>query len=285
MKHIFCAALTLLTSTIAWCAADIGWIDAINGNRNDVQILREGKKIDATQFLPIQENDRIEVVNTRTTVVLSFANGKTVNIDKGHTQIAKNSGQVPTVAGNLLGWIARLGKNEPSSQNKVLASSRGKGDSGKVSIPMLKNDNFLVAGDRVLALAWHGGKAPFTVKLIRRDNQAVIVTFTGVTDTKLVRQINIQPGIYELVVSDASGTGWREKLIAVANRTLPSSPLEFEDLPQDVRTALSTSWLASTDDGQWMLEAYTQIATQPNHSAADLMVLRALEEGITPKDN
>lgn len=282
MKRTLCAATMLLATTSVWSAVDVGWIESISGNAKDVRILRQGKIIEAAQFLPIQEGDNVTVVAGGTAVAITLGNGQKLTADNAHPLTATRSGAVPSVAGNLMGWIASLGKKESRGQTMVITSSRGADSAEKLAIPLLRNDNMLVAGDRPLALAWQGGKPPYSVKLLRRDTQKEAGSFAGIQQTHLVETIHITQGIYEIVLSDAAGATWREKLIAVANRTLPNAPAELDRLPEQIRTAVAAGWLAGIDDGLWVLEAYTQIVTRPQLQEADRVVMKALQDGEAP---
>lgn len=282
MHRPLLALIALVSSSTALGGVDVGWIEKINGNPSDVQILRGGKKVEATQFLPIQKGDQLSVVNDNTSLEVSLANGKRLKVDKSKSQIAQQAGEVPALSGNLMNWVASLAKKESKEPRIITAASRNSNEGGKLSIPLLKDDTTLIAGDRTLALAWQGGKAPYEVKLVRRDTQMVGAVFQGVENNRIMEKINLAPGAYELVVSDSAGTTWREKVIAVSNRSLPEIPVEFQSMSSSLKQVLTASWLASIEDGKWDLEAYTLIATLPQHSLAEKMVLQALENGNAP---
>ena len=283
MSRLAFLSISLFISASVWAGADVGWIEKIRGAPTAVQIIRDGKRIDATQFLPLQNGDQIYVETVATTVELSFANGKNLTIRQGQRETVTQSGEVPSVAGNLMSWIASLARSDKKKSNVVLASSRDTGEGTGLSIPLLKDDNTLIAGDREMALAWHGGKAPYELKLVQRETQKIGAHFKGLMHNRLLEKVSITPGIYELVVSDSVGDTWREKLIVVSETRLPEAPESLNVFPSHLKEILTALWLAGIDDGRWVLEAYTLIARQAHQEAPGVeAVMQAFEAGRVP---
>ena len=283
MKRTLLVLLAVAFSSTALGRTDLGWIEKINGDSVDVQIIRNSNKVDAIQFLAIQQGDNVSIVRGSTSVEISLANGKRLRVDKSTPQIALQTGAIPSLSGNLMNWVGSLASKEPNGNRIVTASTRNIGAFKKLSVPLLRDNTTIVAGERKLALAWQGGKAPFEVKLVRLDTQAVEATFKTLAANRLVETINLPPGTYELVVGDSAGASWHERVIAVTSSGLPETPAEFEVLSPSLRRVISAAWLSGIDDGKWALEAYTLIAALPQHSPADNRLLQALEMGESPE--
>jgi hypothetical protein len=283
MQRTLLATLALVHTSLAWSAIDIGWIDRIQGNVANIQIIREGKRIDAAHYLPIQKGDQISVSHAGTKVVLALANGQQLMVDSNHPRTALPSGEVPSVVSNLLDWMVSLSGEGAKRPKIVVASTRNSGASGRLAIPMIKDETTLVSGERDLALAWQGGTPPYEVKLVRRDDRRVALEVSGLDTPQLVRNIHIAPGIHELIVGDATGATWREKLIAVSEISLPEVPRAFASLPPNLSQTLGVAWLAGVDDGKWILEAYTRVATTPSLDETSKALMRALEAGEAPE--
>ena len=283
MKRTLLVLLAVAFSSTALGRTDIGWIEKINGDSVDVQIIRNSNKVDAIQFLAIQQGDNVSIVRGSTSVEISLANGKRLRVDKSTPQIALQTGAIPSLSGNLMNWVGSLASKEPNGNRIVTASTRNIGAFKKLSVPLLRDNTTIVAGERKLALAWQGGKAPFEVKLVRLDTQAVEATFKTLAANRLVETINLPPGTYELVVGDSAGASWHERVITVTSSGLPEAPAEFNVLSPSLRRVISAAWLSGIDDGKWALEAYTLIAALPQYSPADNRLLQALEMGESPE--
>ena len=283
MKRTLLVLLAVAFSSTALGRTDIGWIEKINGDSVDVQIIRNSNKVDAIQFLAIQQGDNVSIVRGSTSVEISLANGKRLRVDKSTPKIALQTGAIPSLSGNLMNWVGSLASKEPNGNRIVTASTRNIGAFKKLSVPLLRDNTTIVAGERKFALAWQGGKAPFEVKLVRLDTQVVEATFKTLAANRLIETINLPPGSYELVVGDSAGASWHERVITVTSSGLPEAPAEFNVLSPSLRRVISAAWLSGIDDGKWALEAYALIAALPEHSPADNRLLQALEMGESPE--
>lgn len=282
MNFLKTTLLYLIASSSAFAGIDVGWIEKINGYPSDVLILRKGQKIEATQFLPIQNGDQVSVLSKSTSLVVSLSNMKSLKVENSKPIIIQQTGEVPALFSNLFNWIASLDK-DLKAQRIITASSRSSSDGKGLTIPLLKDDTTLISGDRILALAWHGGTAPYEVSLVQRETRKVSAQFLNLESNRLVATVSITPGQYELIVSDSDRTEWREKVLAVASRPIPEPPAELIALHPYERRLATAIWLAGIEEGKWALEAYTLIAVQPQHDKVETNFLNALEIGHFPE--
>lgn len=272
MKRSLLAMLVLAFSSASWGGVEVGWVTKITGNPSQVKIVRNAASVVAVPFLAIENGDRIEVSGGDAVIEVSFANGTTAKVIKDRPLNVASSERVPTLGSNLMHWLLTLGKEDQKAKSTVTASARSGSDGDSLSMPLLRDSNNLVAGERNLALAWKGGKAPYALKLLRRDTRAITASFDNLATNHIFEKVNVKPGQYEVVVSDASGSSWREKLIVVADRSLPEPPDELKNVSASLRPTMVAYWLASIDDGSWTLEAYTLLAQQyTGHPAAEAL--------------
>jgi hypothetical protein len=293
MNRLLLAVVALVCSSASWGGLDVGWIEKIIGSPGDVQILRNSKKVDAAQFLPIQRGDQIIVNNVSTIVEVTFANGQRTTVSKSRPMstdwTAKEEGKVPSLASNLLNWMTSMGKKDPQQKRIVIAATRrseielSKSANGKrLFLPLIVDDTTLIEGKRAVALAWQGGTAPYEVRIVRMDTQLPAAVFRQVGVNRVVGTVELTQGVYELVVTDSVGISWQEKVVEVVKGKLPDPPVELKALPVNVQRTMQSIWLAGIEQGKWALEAYTILVTKPQQDAADKLVLDAFELGDLP---
>lgn len=155
---------------------------------------------------------------------------------------------------------------------------------GAFDLPLLAAPQIqLVAGKRRLHLGWHGGAAPYAVRLERLEPHSVVLDWTAASGHRTVLpEIDFSPGRYSLTLRYASdkpddlNLRVMDKLIVVPRRELPAAPRELGDarlsaLEQQLLTAFA---LEAQADGRWLLEAYQAVAPRAQESAAAAAWLR-----------
>lgn len=294
MKKITVIATIWSLAVPAMADIELGWIERIDGDPGDVRVLRAGQMMAARPFLPLERGDRISVEAARTKVVITFPNRLSpmeVNQstpfeieDTAHTAV-----KVPSVASNLLAWMGSLGKKDVGlARVAVTATRQGQSenqpqqDPDTLEVPLVTDDTVVVAGKRQLAVSWRGGKPPFTASLVRMETQEVVASLSGLAVNNFIAKAELFPGAYEIVITDAKGRIWRERLIEVIPGPIPTAPSELQDLPTESRRILTAAWLASFPGGRWVLEGYSLLALQPEPSPAEARLMQALAVGDTP---
>lgn len=195
-------------------------------------------------------------------------------------------GEVATIPKNLVTWLGQwlTRTNDQQLQQAVLLRTRGETENATTlpSITLLakaKQEQQLVAGERVLYLAWEGGKAPFTLTLEHAGNAQVLATKS---QTQWIRQkVSLSLGKYQLLLQDAQ-TKEAVKYPFTVVTQLPSSPDELNpvNLPADnLRSLTQAAWLASQEEGKWIWEAYQQVVALADNYPPARLVKTALEQG------
>ena len=279
MNKFLIIIFTLLSSTAALSDEYTGWIERVTGIQNNVKLVRNENEVSISQFMPVKNGDLIKVLDASTTVEISLIDGKKIKIDNTKTFKISGSGKVPTISSNLMNWLVSLVKNDSKEQRLIMAASRDSNEYRRLSIPMLQDETTLVSGKRLLALSWLGGKAPYEIKFLLKNNQITKAHFDKILSNNIVELINLPPGTYDLIVNDATGATWREKVIAVEDKTVPTFPEEFKKFPPQLNRLLSASWLAGQDDGKWILEAYTMLMENYSESVAEITLKERFESG------
>jgi hypothetical protein len=282
----FFVIVVLCISLSAYGKDDAGFLLKISGASKDVKVLRSNQLITPSEFLRLETGDQVSVSSDGTHIELSLSNGQYVRVDKAHPHTMAAATGNYSITDNLFSWVASSLAPSTSKPRTKIASSKGpqKENADELSMPLIKDGATLIAGERPVALAWLGGAAPFQVQLIRRDTR--VVAFVGASKTnRFVETVRLTPGAYEVLVHDANNREWREKVIAVADQKLPSSPASFKEFPPEIGEILNITWLAGLDQGKWILEAYARLATKPQRTDTENQLLVVLEAGRIPEQD
>jgi hypothetical protein len=136
----------------------------------------------------------------------------------------------------------------------------------------------IVAGDRVIALVWVQGEAPFEIRLSVRGR---IIAQQASADRAITLPVSLPAGPASLTIADKDGRS------ATVGFTAVSAPPPIPDMAASAvngehRALLEAGWLASHENGAWLLEAFQRLQpiAQANPAAATLQ--RALASGDRP---
>lgn len=180
------------------------------------------------------------------------------------------------VTGATAATAAGKGRAEPPK----LAGSRG----GAFEVPLLAAPQIqLVAGKRRLHLGWHGGTAPYAVRLERLEPHSVVLDWTPVSGHRTqLPEIDFSPGRYSVTLRytsdkpDDLSLRVMDQLMVVPPKDLPAEPagLRGTRLSALERALLAAFALEAQADGRWLLEAYQAVAPLAQESAAAAAWLR-----------
>jgi hypothetical protein len=139
-------------------------------------------------------------------------------------------------------------------------------------IPILAaSRSVLAAGNRAIFLSWQGGAQPFSVTLSAAGTGRIVSQVVSVRNACAVHlpQIDLQPGRYQLAVTDANNVKEEEDSLFVATE-VPAEPHELRDtnLPEEARQLYTATWLAVQDGGIWAFEAQQRVVAMDCRSAA-----------------
>lgn len=293
MRHKILLPLLVVASILALClpcrgraaqeerepAAWIEWAhpdNALDAATSQIVVRRLDENIKFTSpvhMAPLYPGDTIKINDAGACLYLLTSTGR-MRVDGkkaadsgGEYRIEVNSS---TVWGNFAAWFHKL------SGFQIVQAVTTRGGSGTPAIPTILeglDENFmfkLVAGKRDLRIRWTGGQAPFRVLVLNADDKRGEAPL-DIVDSKekrvALRNLNLTPGIYHLVIKDTRGLGVEnprglatlEKLEVVQD-VLPDMPTDLAEapLPDEARQLLYARWLA--EDRAWTLEAM-QIAS------------------------
>ena len=268
-------------------AAEIGWIDSIDGSAPGVKLVRQGKIEVAKPYSPLQTDDVIELPDEQTRVVVSYSDGKTQRIAFKQSPFRIESrGAAPSVPGNLLKWVSGLVAGDSQSPQQLTAmtamTARGTGNT-PLSVPYLTKRFFVVAQQRALYFSWSDGSAPFQLRLIRLADNKEIVSLSEIkTRTIMTPVVDLAAGDYRLEVADAGGSVYEDQLRAVA--AAPTFPESLQALPAASAKLVAASWLARAESGMWVIEAMQQLKELSATDSTAGAVLQQIEKGAALND-
>lgn len=276
--------LALLASLVATAAtplsaAEIGWIDRIDGSAPGVKLVRQGKVEAAKPYSPVQTDDVIELPDDKTSVVVTYSDGKTQRVAFAQSPFkVENRGAAPSVPGNLLKWVSGLIAGDSQSPQRLTAmTARGAGDA-PLSVPYLAKRFFVVAQQRPLYFSWSDGSAPFQLRLIRLADNREIVSLSEIKTRVVVTPVvDLAAGDYRLEVADAGGSVYEDQLRAVERA--PVFPESLAALPPASAKLVAASWLARAESGMWVIEAMQQLKELAKTDSTAGAVLQQLEKG------
>lgn len=262
-------------------AAEIGWIDRIDGAAPGVKLVRQGKVETAKPYSPVQTDDVIELPDEKTSVVVTYSDGKTQRIAFAQSPFKVESrGAAPSVPGNLLKWVSGLIAGDTQSPQRLTAmTARGTGDA-PLSVPYLAKRFFVVAQQRALYFSWSDGSAPFQLRLIRLADNREVVSLSDIKTRAVVTPVvDLAAGDYRLEVADAGGSVYEDQLRAVERA--PVFPESLAALPPASAKLVAASWLARAESGLWVIEAMQQLKELAKADSTAGTVLQRLEQGAT----
>lgn len=281
-----CAALLLAGLTGLAPAApaqrtEAGLVDSIAGSRDSLRVFREGRWHPLARLHPLYAGDSVAASGAGTVARLRLY-GRTaawVCADRSaragcRTGLrigapARGGGLGVAIRGLINTALAPLRSGEQWTR-KVSTVARGDDD---IVAPLLGIAAELGAGNRVVEVAWVGGKPPFGVQIVK-DGAGEIAGVTGVAaQSALLGRFPLTPGEYGLRIEDSRRTVRLVRFRVVPAGQLPRVPPEYlaPELSGGTRTLIGALWLAGQGDGRWAWEAYLRLGTLRDDAVAERM--------------
>ncbi|MDM8559286.1 hypothetical protein [Candidatus Parabeggiatoa sp. HSG14] len=283
--------------------ANAAYIEILNGPPTAFHVERDTKKIKKiAPFMPLQIGDKITVRNPpkksqhicdkKCSITLALDGGifKTLiyadTQEKPYIVTATDSTNVVTgVMNTFYVWFHRLWKNDIQS----LVEVNTQGDNTHkipLSMRLFKGNNAkLIARERALHLAWHGGKSPYQIQVSQKGTKKVLWDEKNIKQSEItLKKQLITAGRYQVIVNDARGKTVIGEFTAVTDIPSLFQHPETQIIEQSNLSALSkktllAAWLAK--QGGWHFEAYQKIAMIAGYYPAQL-VKQGLERGKRP---
>lgn len=201
-------------------------------------------------------------------VTLPAGASVTVQLANGDTSNFKGPGTFVVPDARPLGKLAVIFSSLPAifdDEYKLAgtAASRGGESCGKdgveikpIQVPILVPGARVVAGERDLPLAWHGGCPPFVVKVLSGASSLVHRESIEGWQVRL-DDVPLIVGTYAVVVTDVTGRQLNATLEAV--KTGPAMPPELAADGSNLGITAQAVWLAGQDGGRWRLESFERL--------------------------
>lgn len=281
MKNLlFSFAIYLAMIVEAGATVDVGWIDQIRGNPDHIVVQRGKTVISVSQFQILQEGDAISA-RKDAQIEIRLGEGKssiTVNAANSPYRVAR-VGEVPGSWSKMLGWLRNMalssvGKGVATEERLQMAATRGAGQRGTLSVPLLKNNvATLLAGQRPLHLAWLGGQPPYSIRLVELSTGRQLMEAGGLYKSTIrLPGVDFAPGGYQLRIGDVTGASSLLTIEVVPEETIPSHAFTVGDasIGPGARDILTAAWLSTHDGGKWRLEAYQRLMASQSSEAVFL---------------
>lgn len=217
------------------------------------------------QEVPVQIGS---VVMAGDKVTLPAATSVTIQLANGDTSSFRGPGTFVVPDARPLGKLALILSSIPAlfdDEYKLAgtAASRGGESCGKdgveikpIQVPILVPGARVVAGERDLPLAWHGGCPPFVVKVLSGASSLVHRESIEGWQVRL-DDVPLTVGTYAVIVTDVQGRQLNATLAAVKEG--PTLPPELAADGSNLGITAQAVWLASQDGGRWRLESFERL--------------------------
>ena len=276
----FVLGLMLFLTMPVW--ATVGYIDTINGPPNAFSLTdSNGKNKLLAPGTPLQKGDRITISkrNQKHSITL-ILNGKTktINFTSYKYYIVSGYNRKPdswteSFLKKSANWLRSVWIYD--SKDKAATITRGTKSDQRPLLRMglLKKNAKLLAGKRKLYLGWYGGKPPFKVQL--RYGKKISSYNTIKHNIHFLKRRFRAGQRYQILITDAKQNQVRGKFKVVAQSILSYPQAKkikhSRLLKRQFKKTLLATWLASLNNGEWMLEAYQQVAGIHHYYPAELV--------------
>ena len=252
-------------------------------------VARQGTRFQPATYLLLRVGDELIVEDAESRLV-ARCGGREVVVTRAESPfVVSYEGAPPDLLENLLAWAREfLGGGVAAPGSTASVAVRGEEDE-PLAIPMLKDRSvFTGAGRREIALGWYGGRPPFGLRLYDITHRLQIASepLLGEREAILSARAALAEGSYEVEVVDATGVYAREGFEVVLGEKLPRPPKALSGATRSdpIRATLRATWIASIDEGSFVLEGYQQAAALgPSHQPARLLQQKLRAGGVPPR--
>lgn len=208
------------------------------------------------------------VVQAGDRVVLPAGASMSLQLASGEAKTFNGPGTFEVPEGRPLGKLATIIGSLKSMLDDEYrlagtAASRGGESCGKdgvpvrpIEVPILAGGASIIAGERDLPLAWHGGCPPFVVRVVSGDDNVVYRESIAGWQVRL-DDVPLVAGTYTVVVADAGGRAFKTSLEAVKEG--PVVPSDLASDGSNLGVTAQAAWLAHQDGGRWRLESFERL--------------------------
>ncbi len=214
-----------------------------------------GESVPVRIGMVVVAGDSVTLENATQSVTVQLAGGEVARF--------KGPGRFVVPNGRLLGSLAAVFDSLPELFNDRqgitgAAISRGVEECGMagyqvppITVPGLPPGSRVVAGQRDLLIAWHGGCPPFAVEL--RSGASSLARRDSIDEWQVsLDGLELAIGRHTVLVADATGRHWEGALEAVAQR--PAIPADVAADSSNLGRNAQAICIARLDEGRWRQE-------------------------------
>jgi hypothetical protein len=241
---------------------DIGYIERIVGDLNDIRIERHGESLQPAILLPLRADDRV-FLKPGSELYLQLGNRRVLIANKDSPYRIPAVDAPPAFLTRLRTTLVSLGAKLTTQyeRSSVPVSTSSRGHEGRLSMPVVEDEISRLGSHRTgVHIAWEGGRPPFAVELSQQGRR--IARTEGVQDWRLLLLFApsaIQEGPARLTVEDGAGDRISKMINVVPVRSLPDRVAQG-DLPPTLHTVVAADQLVQVNLRHWGFEAYQDLA-------------------------
>lgn len=276
----------------------IAYVTDYTGPAAGYRIISSVRAKRVAPLLPLDPGDRISVLSRsggRRLVLHLTVDGRNYTVDAQHSPlcIAQASpgckviaparsapNAIVTAWRNIFASIAsllRTAKDDQDTGSRVASVGR---PAGPVASPPLLQLAGGVEAARIdgkgFAIAWSGGRAPFSVRIISAGGALVSTAATN-ERAVVMRALTLPPGAYTVKIVDANGAFDDGQVAVVGPQSIPAVACP-PDVDQTLCPVVEAAQLAKQGK-RWYLAAYEKLALAPQLGDVGRRLMRWLAKG------
>jgi hypothetical protein len=242
---------------------DIGYIERIVGDLQDIRIDRQGHSLQPAILLPLRPDDRV-FLKPGTELSLQLGNRRVLIADKDSPYRVPAVDAPPAFLMRLRSTLVSLGGKLTSQyvRSSVPVSTSSRGHDGPLSMSVVEDEGSRLGSHRTAVhIAWEGGRPPFAVKIVSAQGKT-LAGQEGIHDWRLrlgVAQGAIPEGPARIVVEDGTGDRISTLIQVVPIQSLPER-VAPGDLPPNLHAVVAADQFIRANRRYWRFEAYQDIA-------------------------
>ncbi|MFK5969561.1 MAG: hypothetical protein QM487_05500 [Candidatus Marithrix sp.] len=269
IKNIFLGIILSLWN-INLLAVDAGWINSFNGNSDSYTIKRGNETISPTIFSILKVGDTISINNAQHSIEI-YLNGGEQSVQINQQNSPFKITQAAKVTETELWLWMKQRFNDWQQLTKLYLASEISQD---INMPLLSNTAesvVLIAQNRDLYLQWQGGQPPYTIEIQKRLD-SISSKNSPITTVKMDKITYKANSSYRIQILDSKGKSFVGGFKTVEINQAPIyKTIADSKLPIEIIKTLQAIWLTKQDNGEWIFEAYQQIAPFDSYKPAKLL--------------
>ena len=242
---------------------DIGYIERIVGELQDIRIDRQGQSLQPAILLPLRPDDRV-FLKPGTELSLQLGNRRVLIAAKDSPYRVPAVEAPPAFLMRLRSTLVSLGAKLTSQyvRSSVPVSTSSRGHDGPLSMSVVEDEASRLGSHRTAVhIPWDGGRPPFAVEIVSGHGKK-LAGQEGIEDWRLRLAFphgGIPEGPSRIVVEDGTGDRISKLIHVVPVQSLPER-VAPGDLPPNLHAVVAADQFIRTNRRHWSFEAYQDLA-------------------------